>query len=874
MQMGSGSTLKEPTLPLVLPDESTPGGDIFEGDVVNFSSQAPKIDAGLPPTFNLDTIAPAPPNALLGEYLRRPVVLHTFSWTGGSSSFHIDPWALYLNDASVVPKLANFRYFRGTLHVSVQLNGTPFHFGRYGVSYEPTNWNRASVDGDFRHHSGNQHVLVDPGANTIADFKCPYVSPFNWIDLTGGANSVRVSGATTIDSDRTAALGVLNFDLVAPLAIFQGGTPSAVEVIVYGWMEDYQLAMPTTEAQIPFVPQSGDEYSVQSNSGLISGPSAVVAGIAKRLVGAPYIGPFAQATAIAASGVSAIAKLFGYSRPRDLHGPKVMVQGVTGNMPSGDMEDSTVSLTINSKSELALGSGVTGFDPGCDELSVQAIASRWTYMSTVTWSSTNVTGSELVHRGVGPRMFTSLNVSPNFLLSSLAFASLPFRWWHGSIEVKVVIVCSRFHRGRLRFMWAPMGAGSELNQTYTEIVDISSATEYCITLPYVCPEGYKEVGEYAGTGTYLRRFDSGTFQVMVANKLVCPTTEPVRLLFFVRAGSDYRVAAPDPYSTRMATFYNTSDEAALLREQTEDVLIERQSGAVTELGMAASVDCVPIVFKPTSTIPNYDLAYFADPVVSFRPLLKRYTEVTVLGYGNITPTYVSTSISMGFSPFPQSFKQDDGGIWLGAGPVTRYTLCYTHLACYLGYAFLGKRGSFRTIVDLDQGVDEVDSLSSLRAGRRPIEIGETYPKYYFNREVTATPDAIGPLTFNIDAHLLNGSSGMQLFPFSPHTQRAGVECPFYAPIKYISAVEPGPFYGGNIPTLAPDNFEQLLVQYTVLRRTTAVATTITHIKCPVYQAAGEDFNLFFYRGIPQLKLGVVGAFSTGELSSAYVSDTG
>lgn len=866
--MGSG--ISEPSVPLTLQTESAPGASEFAGDVVKFSSVAPGMNANLPLSGALADIAPVPESGQLGDFLRRPVVIEQFSWTAATTSFHIDPWVNWLSDLSVVPKLQGYRYVRGNLHLSIQFNGTPFHSGRMMVSYEPCNWNRVTGDGDARAHSGNQHILLDPSANNVATFVCPFVSPYNWIDRTGDSSAVRNSSTTTISSGFTAALGVLNFDVIALLRIFQGGTPSPVEVTVYAWLDNAELAMPTTATNVAFVAQAGDEYSVQPHAGLVSRPAAALSAFASRFSSTPYVAPFATATSIAANAVSSIASLFGYSRPRDLTPPVPMVQHIVGNMVNVDASDGSTSLTFNTKSETAVGPGITGFDPGCDELAIQSIAGRWGYGGVIQWNNTQAPGTTLFSAGVGPNLLSTLS-GGHFRFTHLGFASSIFDHWHGTIDLRIVIAASRFHRGRLRISWSPMATTlTDINLAYNHVIDISGSREYCIHLPYVAMEGYKEVGSppAAITSTFNKVQHSGLLTISVQNTLVAQSAENLDILLFVRAGSDFKLASPN-YNYTSKTIYDPTagPPAALLADEGEEGVEEEfvpQSGSVTELGMAAAVDCEDIVFIKSHELPKYDVAYFGDPILSFRSMLKRYTFVTTLSAFGTMLNAEWVRYDLTWSLFPTVARRVTSGLWLVVTPVITVDRTNLHLSSYLGFAFLGKRGSFRSIVDANIDRTHIATETNFQVSRRVLGSRA----YDVVRTPASYPTVSGANAVGLYMALDYSPFGAQIFPSTDHTVRAHVETPFYSPLKYQSAVDVGtlmPTIGGAVEPESPQRFTG--TRLTWMLRHPTVSSTPSQSDFSIYQAAGEDFNLFFYRGPPVMEVNTNQAL---VLSTNYV----
>jgi len=847
MAMGSG--LSEPTLPLSLNTESSPGANLTP-EVAQFFSDAPLLDAGLPPTSSISDISPVPPNADLGTFLGRPLEVRQQTWTPATASAHFDPWVSFLGDPIIQEKLRGWRYVRGTLHVSCQYNGTPFHFGRIMLSYEPCHWNRISIDGDARQHSGNQHILIDPSTNVVAQFKCPFVSPYNWIDRSAAANQISNSPYNLIDPSRSAALGVINIDVLAPLSVFQGGTPSPVELSFYCWMTDVQLAMPYNGTQTGFTAQ-GDEYTA---SGVVSAPAAAIAGAAARFSAAPYLGKYAIATSIAAGSISRLASLFGFSRPRSLDPPALMIQNISGNMVNVDAADSSTSLTFNSKSETAVGPGITGFDPDCDELAIRSIACRWTYMASMNWSRTQAPYTELLSAGVGPNLFTTTIATHTNYPSALAYAAYPFDYWHGSIQVKVIIVASRFHRGRLRFMWAPRDTlNTEVNLTYSKIVDISGTREYCITLPYVCSEGYKKVIIESTTGisrSYQAEQHSGVFKVLVQNTLVAPTDEPIRILYYVRGGPDIRFAAPTD-TIKNYSIYSDSAAPALMAEEGEG--FEQQSGTLAELGVSASVDCEDIEFIPLSELPKYDLAYYGDPIVSFRALLKRYTSAASVNLNTVPAINNVYSWIFTWPLYPQMRKFIAGGLWQFASPNSPGVYSNLHPIAYFSALFLGRRGGTRSLILSPNNMN-------VHTWRSPYIISRVLAKVKpFNFSVVG-----GLTTGAITGILFDGASGLtgsQAFSTDPGNMRVQVETPFYSPLKYCSAVEAGLLVNGVTvtDTLIPKTFTGNRLTY-VERYGATVPNTIDN-PLAIWMAAAEDFNVLFFRGVPVLKFSFVGILS-------------
>lgn len=844
----------------------------MDGDTVKFTSDAPAMTAVLPQRADLTSLSKAPESALLENFLRRPVNIHTFTWTDATTSFHIDPWAMFLNTLTVVDKISFYRYLRMTLRLEVQINGTPFHFGRILCSYEPTNFNRNSTDGNFSQHSALPHVMLDPSANTVGKLDAPFIHPSLWIDT---------------ETQYGAGVGVLNFDILAPLAVFEGGTPAPVTVQVYAWAEDLELSFPTQRLPETFIEQAkkskgpnggrtnggSDEYEAKPNTGLISAPAAAIANVAGRLKDVPMIGKFATATEIGAGAIASVASLFGWSRPKDITAECKYVQNVTGPMAVVDAAVPASSLTVNTKSELTVDPTVIGLGSSEDEMAVSAIACKWAIAEVLEWNRTEQPDAPIRRQGIGPGMFVEIPQFPSAQptqMTPLAFASLPFFNWTGSIEVKIQVVASRYHRGRLRFQWT---AGETLTQDiqkgYNHVVDISDSQEFHLKLPYVGTSGYKEVSKWSNGGfthpNYNDRYTTGVLSIVVQNELVCPTDEPVQLIIWVRGGSDIAFVNPD-FDDVARVAINAGPPPNLIDRQPSAFKLihsdvkEQAGGAAEELGTSASKDEEIISFFEATNHPDYDMAYFADPVVSFRSLVKRFTFTTALAAEQAPAEGNFTTFGYHLPLYPQVAGFVDQGSWLTAPDNNTINCTATHLAKYLQSAFLANKGGFRHILDFEHA-DNANSQPSNLLVKRSLQDDPLYGSEASGIGETVATGAraaavlLGKRSGSNERRGLNNQTpgGAQIFPYTSDGHRIEIEVPFYSKWRYATGFgETNPTAGNSTNVLGWNNGGS----------TVDVVHSVSPIRNPeagdyfpmleVYSAAAEDFTLHFFRGVPVL----------------------
>lgn len=113
-----------------------------------------------------------------------------------------------------------------------------------------------------------------------------------------------------------------------------------------------------------------------------------------------------------------------------------------------------------------------------------------------------------------------------------------FYVWRGSVKLRMKIVKTQYHSGRLEIIWVPLGtitAGFQRDTVYREIVDIRSTNEFEFTVPWVSDRPWR------GTGDSI-----GHFYIRVLNPLKAPSTvsSDVKLQTFLSAGPDFQFGIP------------------------------------------------------------------------------------------------------------------------------------------------------------------------------------------------------------------------------------------------------------------------------------------------------------------------------------------
>jgi len=808
--------------------DTTTDGNEMRPEVTKFISSAPGTESFMPPAPDTSFLPKHQEDGDLAGFLRRPIRIYTLLFENATAhNYHIDPWAIFLNNPAIQNKLANFRFLRGTLHLSITLNGTPFNYGRFMVSYEPRNGARPligmtdnSLDGDYRQHSNLPHVLLDPSRNAVGELVCPFISPYQWIDLTSTSGT---------------QLGILNVDTIAQLAS-ASGVINDVGGAVFGWLEDVEIAYPTRTATAAFVPQAGDEYEVsEPNAGVISTPMDKVAEFAGWLGEAPVIGKFARATEMVMKGGAAIARFFGYSRPRVLKADQPYLQSAVGNLVSTDTADSSYAFTMNSKSELTIDPKTIGFGGDIDELSIAAFTRRWTIIPTVdTWEYDDAANSTIATWEVNPFVGSTYVVgTPDYHnLTAMSAAAFPFAAWRGGIEFEFTMVASRYHRGRFRLEWDadPNSGGpvtEELNTAYNRIFDLSDGEIIRMTIPYVSRYGYLNMNpvlQDAGS--------NGILRLKVVNPLQAPDpTAPVSVIVRVRGAEDLQFANPGTNISNLTAVFPQSAESS------------KELGDAAEVGI---IDASPFL-APSD--PRVNDIYFADPIRSFRALIKRYSFHGSFTSGNIVHANDTTEdVFFTLPAWPHALGSDNTLLTSGyiyETATVGYNTVATSVLTYLAPMFLAKRGGMRWFVEPTRG-SNID-LDHQRESK--IWVTRAYDEAQLKFEdlsSSITTENGGAVRTVLNAVPFQAvASGVQAFPNNPNARGIQYEMPYYNTVRYSKDVYPSTSQGD------PDGCATTAV---ILLSSTnrSGAGGADGVRFDTYYAAAEDFTMMFFIGVPRM----------------------
>jgi hypothetical protein len=785
-------------------------------------------------------------DASLANFFSRPIKIAEEEWsTSANLNFDLDPWSLYFDNPRVANRLNNFSLLKANLKVKVVLNGNGFQYGRMLVSYLPyevydtLSTNAALVRQDLVQASQQPHIFLNPTTSTGGEMKLPMFNYQNYFEIV---------------ESQWSEMGRLFFRTFNNLQHANGAT-DVVTITVFAWAEDVSMSVLTSVDQDTLEPQSG-EIEEANKEGMISGPATRVAKFAAYLQGVPYIGPFATATEIGSNAVATMAKIFGYCRPPITKTPEPFRPTQVSSLALTNVPDNAQKLTVDDKQELSIDPRIAGIGPA-DPLNIREIAKRESYLTTFGWNIGTAPDTLIWNARLDPCTWAENSGPPaSYHFPACAMAALPFSHWKGSMKFRFQIVCSSFHKGRLKFVYDPNFIAnntylgfSEYNTNYLKIVDIAEEQDFTIEigngqernfLQHALP-GQDGVTEMYSTSRYTSKgTGNGVIGVIVVNELTTPNstvTNDIQINVFVSMGDDFEVAAPDDYFQH---FVLKPQSGEILDPQNGEIVPESQN---TEELDAPQQTMTTIVGLPPVEDPNLNKVFFGEAITSFRTMLKRYNLWNIIPKLDTIPIVVSTR----YPAFPYLRGAVSGAVDTTAA-VEQYNYVNTVLLHWVRMAFSGHRGSIRYKFIPRGFQSRGDRIEVQRA---PWGAGE--PGYGSDYQSMNTYADESAARRTIVAQWESGTNNLPLHenPF-PATRGAAVttnqvngalevEIPYYSPYRFT----PGKMENLTSATIWEATFD-------IRTFFNGNGSTTSTSGYDVYVAAGEDFQTYFFTGLPRM----------------------
>jgi len=762
-------------------------------------------------------------DAELANFFSRPLKISEIEWSiGGTVFVQFNPWSLYFENPRVANRIANFNLLIAKLHLKFVINGNGFMYSRALASYLPFhNWDAltersAIFPNDLVQESQMPHVFLNPTTSQAGEMILPFVWPYNSVYIP--ESEWNDMGEVTVRSFETLK--------------HANGAAGVSTISVFAWAEDVSLNVLTSRDPDTMLPQSGSEVDEANAKGFISGPATALTNLASALSSAPIIGPYAMATAQMATGVSAVAKLFGYSRPAATVDPEPFRPVASSSLALTTTPDSVAKLTVDDKQELSIDPRIAGLSNN-DPLVLKDIAMKESFLTQFDWAISSAPGSLLWNARVEPTTFAFDGLS-KFHFPACCVAALPFKYWSGTMKFRFQIMSSAYHKGRLKITYDPNWvANEEFNTMYTRVVDISAETDFTVevsngqdvTLIDHHIPGVDSVTQLYSTTRYISKEEgNGVIAVSILNELTTPNStinNDVTVNVFVSMGDDFEVFVPDD-----------THETFVYKPQSGE---ENPDSFQAEQDTAESPNVASI--GPTiDPMTNISKVYTGESIKSFRQLLKRYQLHTAVAH--VAAGQQRFLIRQANMPY---LRGDVAGAIHTTAAAAPYTYCNTMLLHWVTNCYSAWRGGIRYKVVPKGSMSKDARILNLEVERGPPETGNQYSLTSAAWRTYANQAAGGEgVIQGVTNQTTTGTKG-KAYAIDYINPILDWEVPYYSHLRFT----PGKIEDYTTAATFP---EQRLPHFNLDIQANGNTTTAYDM----YAAAAEDFTTYFWTGSPPM----------------------
>lgn len=487
--------------------------------------------------------------------------------------------------------------------MKLQVNATPFQQGRYILAHVHSGgsmdlstteafWSRLHRS-DKCQITQLPHAELEIGVESEVTLKIPYVN-----------NNLGYSIPGSLTGHKIGDIGKSFLYPYAPIASAAGALTCSYSLWI--WLEDVEM---TGVAMY----QSASDVTDMERKGVGRGPIESALSKVSRSVGIlgeiPLLSAFAKPTSWVANVMARSAKVWGWSAPNDLSPITRVAQYPMPYNACSDAMVPAMPLSLHSDNQLEQMTGIGKTD--YDELSIDFIKSKFSYFGSDTLSTGDAINHVIMSGTVQPSSYQfthTVGTDAWYTYTPVAYLAEFFDCWRGGLKYKFKFVKTKFHSGRVMFVYTHVTASDPLTPTFTiansvyglrEIWDLTTSSEFEVTVPYQATTPWLNLDE-----------GSGRWALIVLDPLVAPSTvtSTITVLGEVAGADDLEFAfpvnmedkvlvAPDPAS------YQCVDDCPVFQAGSDYV------GSSKELsgGIASSALCM------------------GEKISSLRSLLKRYS---------------------------------------------------------------------------------------------------------------------------------------------------------------------------------------------------------------------------------------------------------
>lgn len=755
----------------------------------------------------------------LAKFLERPVLIGSFLWEeNGEIDVEVAPWYSYFNDSVIKRKISNYYLLSCNLNIKVMINASPFYYGLAYVNYTPipifTEPNSiVDVPGSRNGQvpfSQRPHICLYPQCSQGGEMKLPFMYYRNWLRVPVSA-----------DFQSMGKLGIRSF---TPLQNANSVTAGGATIQIYAWASDVCLAAPTLSLAL----QGGDEY--EEKDGAISGPASAVSRVADKLSNVPILGPYAKATSFIASGVASVARYFGFTNVPNIRDVEPVKNLPFQGFPATDISTPIEKLTFDAKAELTIDPRVVGLPP-TDELLISKFVGHESWIYTTQWEATDAVDTILFTVRVWPELIRSTGGQYRYP-TPMAHLNRYFAFWRGDIIFRFRVICTKFHRGRIRLTYDPDGntVANSVTSTssFTKIIDITQESDFQIRIPYLQAPAFLKTA--TGTNSFAEHMTSGNNPVTRD-----PTRDNGQLSMRVFTQQTSPVASA-PIQVVVSCWGADNMEFACPAEGPQDYsTFDLQSG---ELQYDNPTE---MIISTDRKDENLNLVYFGEKLVSLRQLMRRtafYQSIKLKKPDNNNQAICYNTIRL--PRLPMGYGYDPFGSYtipklVGSGDYTanivKQSLLSTIMPCFVAH-----RGSMIYHFNVDSPVE----LSSIEVARSTGSYTTLVPNV---QAVSSTgADSLIPSY----ARILKASGFQGRTLANQHTQTGiSVLVPMYTNLRFLATRSDNVTNPDKVDETTEDTFDVQIITKPAFYNDIEVNTNLD-----IYYMIGTDFTLHFFLNVP------------------------
>jgi hypothetical protein len=469
------------------------------------ASEAPKMSQVSLTTFNesannvlieqsgkdiLASISNPFPDQTPLKLLERTYQVAQFDWTPSFTFNYTNFPAALLTQPTIANALACFSYFRADLEIQIKMNSTPYHQGSLIVAFQPC----SDISGyDVATMSGSHPVILSASVQDSCVIKVPYVNPLAWIPL----NNVSPYDICSL------LIKPLN-----PLLTTTIGIPASIPITVYAAFKNPKVAgyiqpgfaraqassghtrfatgevadkdgnIVSDDEMTRFSHKVVPEASQKDKNGTDSGFK--ISPLSRIIRSIPFVGQV----------YGVVADVFNMVERKDWDKPTsnqvLTVQSIYPYRDQNRMSGSFVGETMSQFPNPYI--APESFAMETSDLSVSTIANIPMLHCKFTFSAIDQ------RQAIGVTPQTPSQNLASVQVDYLCFIAAGFSNWRGSIKYMFHFVSSAFYSCRFRISYATANPTNVTGDLPQMIVDVKGDCFAELTVPYLYPTYWREVG--------------------------------------------------------------------------------------------------------------------------------------------------------------------------------------------------------------------------------------------------------------------------------------------------------------------------------------------------------------------------------------------